>query len=140
MFRGWAKISACCLQVTLSCAVLCRIVSLQYILLSRSSFLVIWYPSGDTRGPSIVFEAVDMPCPGPFHFSHSVDCNLHAGLHGLPFHADQCGLERGTEIGVPNLGSCVSALIVPLLNPEQGYVEFGAPSLGSCAPSTCPAT
>ena len=37
-----------------------------------SSFLVIWSPSGDTRGPSVVFEAVDMPCPGPFHFSHSV--------------------------------------------------------------------
>ena len=41
-----------------------------------------------------------MPCPGPFH----------AGFHGLPFHAGQCGLEGGTEIGVPSLGSCVSAL------------------------------
>ena len=38
-----------------------------------SYFLVIWSPSGDARGPSVVFEAVDMPCPGPFHFSHSVD-------------------------------------------------------------------
>ena len=38
-----------------------------------SSFLVIWSPSGDTRSPSVVFEAVDMPCPGPFHFSYSVD-------------------------------------------------------------------
>ena len=38
-----------------------------------SSFLVIWSPRGDTRGPSVVFEAVNMPCPGPFHFSHSVD-------------------------------------------------------------------
>ena len=36
-------------------------------------FLVIWSPSGDARGPSVVFEAVDMPCPGPFNFSHSVD-------------------------------------------------------------------
>ena len=26
------------------------------------------------------------------------------------FHADQCGLEAGTEIGVPSLGSCVPAL------------------------------
>ena len=33
--RGWAKASACRLQVCLSCAVLCQIVSLQY--LSRSS-------------------------------------------------------------------------------------------------------
>ena len=77
MSRGWAKASACRLQMTLSCAVLYHVVSLQY--LSRSSlhrlsyFLVIWPPSGDTRGPSDVFEAVDMPCPGPFHFSHSVD-------------------------------------------------------------------
>ena len=38
-----------------------------------SSFLVIWSPSVDARGPSVVFEAVNMPCPGPFHFSHSVD-------------------------------------------------------------------
>ena len=38
-----------------------------------TSFLGIWSPSGHARGPSVVFEAVDMPCPGPFHFSHSVD-------------------------------------------------------------------
>ena len=35
MSRGWAKASACRLQITLSCAVLCHIVSLQY--LSRSA-------------------------------------------------------------------------------------------------------
>ena len=35
MSRGWAKASACRLQITLSCAVLCHIVLLQY--LSRSS-------------------------------------------------------------------------------------------------------
>ena len=34
-------------------------------------FLVIWSPSCDTRGPSVVFDAVDMPCRGQFHFSHS---------------------------------------------------------------------
>ena len=38
-----------------------------------SSFLVIWSPSGDTRGPSVIFEAVDMPCSGPLHFSHNAD-------------------------------------------------------------------
>ena len=37
------------------------------------SFLFIWSPSGDARGTSVFFETVDMPCPGPFHFSHSVD-------------------------------------------------------------------
>ena len=35
MSRGWAKASACCLQITLSCAFLCHIVSPLY--LSRSS-------------------------------------------------------------------------------------------------------
>ena len=33
----------------------------------------IWYPSGDARGPPVIFEAVDMPCPGPFHFPLRVD-------------------------------------------------------------------
>ena len=33
-----------------------------------SSFLVIWSTSDVTGGPSVVIEAVDMPCPGPFHF------------------------------------------------------------------------
>ena len=31
---------------------------------SLSSFRVIGSPSGDSRGPSVVFEAVDVPCPG----------------------------------------------------------------------------
>ena len=35
--------------------------------------LVVWSPSGDTRGPSVVFEGVDIPCPEPFQLSHSVD-------------------------------------------------------------------
>ena len=64
----------------MSCAVLCQIVSLQY--LSRSSFnrladlpyvLVGWSPSGDTRGPSVVFEMGYVLSPGPFHFSHIAD-------------------------------------------------------------------
>ena len=33
-----------------------------------AAWLVPWSPRGDTRGPSVVFEAVDMPCPGPFNF------------------------------------------------------------------------
>ena len=31
-------------------------------------FLFTWSPGGHTRGPSVVFEAVDLPNPGPFHF------------------------------------------------------------------------
>ena len=78
------KASACRLQISLTCVVLCHIVSLQY--LSRSSLhrltglpcrlvLSLWSSSGDARGPSVVFDVVDMPCPGPFNFSlsHSVD-------------------------------------------------------------------
>ena len=72
VFRGWAKASACHLQVSLSCAVLCQIVLLQY--LSRSTAwlvsLVVWSPSGDTRGPSVVFEAVDVPCTGLLLLCH----------------------------------------------------------------------
>ena len=75
MSRGCVlKASACRLQVSLSCAVLYHIVSLQY--LSRSSLhrlaglpcrLFLSY------GLQVVFEAVDMPCPGSFHFSHIAD-------------------------------------------------------------------
>ena len=38
-----------------------------------SSFLVICSPSGDTRGPSVIFEAVNIPGSGTFHFSHIAD-------------------------------------------------------------------
>ena len=82
--RGLANASAACLlHVSMSCVVLCQIVSLWTVLVqvvSRllgwspvSSFLVVWSPSGDTRGPSVVFEAVDMPCPESFHFSYIAD-------------------------------------------------------------------
>ena len=50
---------------------LCQIVSLQY--LSRSSLhrlaglycrpFFLWYPPGEARGPPVVFEVVDVPCP-----------------------------------------------------------------------------
>ena len=78
MSCGWAKASACRLQVSLSCAVICQIVLLDPVFVQvvplplgwspLSYVLVIWSPSGNTRGRSIVFEALDMPCPIPFHF------------------------------------------------------------------------
>ena len=52
MSRGWVKASACCLQVSLSCAVLCQIVSLPY--LSRSAP----HRLAGLPYPSVVFEAV----------------------------------------------------------------------------------
>ena len=39
MSRGWAKASACRFQITLSCAFLCHIVSLQYLSLHRLALL-----------------------------------------------------------------------------------------------------
>ena len=80
MSRGWAKASACRLQITVLCCplpyrvapVFVQVVSPPLGWSPFSSFLVIWSPSGGTRGPFVVFEAVDMPCQGPFHFSHSV--------------------------------------------------------------------
>ena len=35
--------------------------------------IILWSASGNTRGPSVVFEAVAMPCPGSFHLSYSVN-------------------------------------------------------------------
>ena len=96
--RGWAKVPAGRLQVSLSCAVLCQIVSLQY--LSRSSlhrlaslpchiFLSLWSPSGDKRGLSVVFEADDMPCPGPFPFSYIADYTTQNLLRIIPLLKDK---------------------------------------------------
>ena len=59
----------CCPLPDRVAPVFVQVVSPQLGCSPLSSFLVIWSPSGDTRGPSVVFEAVDMPCPGPFHFS-----------------------------------------------------------------------
>ena len=63
----------CCLLPYRVAPVFVQVVSPPFGWSPLTSFLVIWSPSGDARGPSVVFEAVDMPCPGPFHFSHSVD-------------------------------------------------------------------
>ena len=35
--------------------------------------LLVWSSSGDTRGPPLIFEAVDAPCQGPLHFPHISD-------------------------------------------------------------------
>ena len=74
--RGWEKASACRLQVSLYCAVLCPIVYLQY--LSRSSlhrlaglpcriFLSYGHHTVTREVHLVVFEAADVPFPGPFH-------------------------------------------------------------------------
>ena len=85
--RSWAKASACRLQVSLSCAVLCQIVSLQY--LSRSSLgpSLGWSPllyvlcilclqvvtHTYVRSIGRHWDTVYVPCPVPLHFSHIAD-------------------------------------------------------------------
>ena len=78
MSRGWAKASSCRLQITLSCPVLCHIVSLQY--LSRSFLTRLaglpcrrFLSYGLQVVTREVHRSVDIHCPEPFHLSHSVD-------------------------------------------------------------------
>ena len=69
-------------------------------------YIILWYPSGDTRGPSVVFKEVDVTCPGPFNcsniFDYSYDfCPLTNPFGGLSiivcdvehtsFHFGLCG-------------------------------------------------
>ena len=52
-----------------------------------------WSPCGDTRGPSVVFEAVDAPCPGHFNFSDP-DVGLSilvCDVENTSFHLSLCG-------------------------------------------------
>ena len=82
MSRGWAKASACRLQMTLSCAVLCHIVSLQY--LSRSSlhrlaglpcrlFLSYGLQAATREVHWSSLRRLICPAQEHFIFSHSVD-------------------------------------------------------------------
>ena len=92
--------SACRPQVSLSRAVLCQSVSLQY--LSRSSLhrlaglpchlFLSYHLHVVTR--EVVFEAVDVPCSGPFHFSHIAD-----------YFYDFCPLPD-LDVGPPDLLVC----------------------------------
>ena len=104
MSRGWAKASACRLQITyvLCCPLPYRVAPVFVQVVSPplgwsplSSFLVIWSPGGEKRGPSVVCEAVDMPCPGSLHFSHIADyfykcCPLPDPDVGLPIIVYMC--------------------------------------------------
>ena len=49
-----------------------------------SYFIVVLCSRRDARGPSVVFDVVDVPCPGPFHFSHSVDLDYIYDFCPLP--------------------------------------------------------
>ena len=114
MSRGWEKVSACHLQVTLSCALSSarscpsRICPRSSLHLSASlpcgMFLSLWSPSGDMRGPSVVFEAADVPCPGlpVLYFSHITD-----------YIYDFCPLP-GSDVG-PSVLVCVLSILLSVL-------------------------
>ena len=84
--RGWAKASACCFQMCLSCAILCpsrtRLVNISTVSLvfSFRSFPLVTFLGGDTRYPLVVLFICSLlcpalPCPIPSSdlFSHVCD-------------------------------------------------------------------
>ena len=79
MSRGWAKASACCLQITLSCAVLCHIVSLEY--LSRSFLTSFHFGLCGRKFVLCLFGQ----CPGLCTICHSWQ---HTGVVHLSLQAD----------------------------------------------------
>ena len=96
-----------------------------------SSFLVIWFPSGDTRCPSVVFEAVDMPCPGSFHSSYSVHyiydfCPLSdpdvgisifiSDVEHISFHFGLCGRKFVLCLFGQCPGLCTMQFVIALLS------------------------
>ena len=70
------------------------------------SFLVVLSPSNYTSGPSVVSDAVDMPCPRPLHVSHIAD-----------YVYDFCPLSY------PDLG--LSILVVHVHNVEHSSFQLG---------------
>ena len=79
MSRGWAKASACCLQITLSCAVLCHIVSLEY--LSRSFLTSFHFGLCGLKFVLCLFGQ----CPGLCTICHSWQ---HTGVVNLSLQSD----------------------------------------------------
>ena len=122
-----------------------------------SSFLVIWSPSGDARGPSVVFEAVNMLCPGPLQFSHSVDyffefCPLPdpdvgpsifvCDVEHTSFHFGMCGRKFVLCLFVQCPGLCTICHswqhtgVVHLSLQADGKVAFeDIPVFGVCRPA-----
>ena len=75
VFRGWAK-KALISPSPLCCHLASRDTRSSLHLLS--GLLAVfscrtWFSSGDTRGPSVVFEAVNVPCAGPLRLYHIAD-------------------------------------------------------------------
>ena len=148
----------CCPQPDRVAPVFVQVVSPPLGRSPLSSFLVIWSPSGDTRGPSVIFEAVDMPCPGPFHFSHIADyiydfCPLPdpdvdlsiqvvCDVEHTSFHFGLCGCKFvlclfGQCPGLSTIcHSWQHAGVVHLSHQADGKVAFeDIPVLGVCRPA-----
>ena len=101
------------LQVFITCSSFSNVLTLYVAIFSRSP-IVWWFfltqrilapPVCSLGGPEPPPRAQTSMLLGTGGLGIFVLCMLV--FHGLPFHAVQCGLEGGTEIGVPSLGSCV---------------------------------
>ena len=90
---GWTNVSICCIQICLSCAILCQMVSFQYAYSCNSSlpssrrsssrsFPFVRFPGGDTRCPSIISYCNEVPCSVhfrllTFHIQRLVKCQVY---------------------------------------------------------------
>ena len=95
-----------------------------------SSFLVMWPPSGDMRGPSVVFEEVDVHCTGPLIFCHIANhvyvyiClpDPDVGPADLVCDVEQSRMDRTIYSKVSNvclqLRSCSHPFLLSLRNAE----------------------
>ena len=120
MSHGWAKGMSSLNEPVLCCPLPYRVAPVFVQVVSPSlgwsplsSFLVIWSPSGDARGPPVVFEAVNMPCPGPFHVSHmSTKWIMHAiSSEALPLTATPNGLSKWAFIYVKRVKAKHSVIL-----------------------------
>ena len=74
---------------------------------ASSTFLVVWSPSGGTRGISVVFEAVDVPAQHHFEFltlliMFVLSLYVMLSIESTYFHVGMCG----HGIGMWLFGEC----------------------------------
>ena len=105
-----------------------------------SSFLVIWSPSGDAQGPSVIFEAVDMPCPVPRTISFFPDPDVGPSIcvcdvEHTSFHFGLCG-RKFVSVQLAICHSWQHRGVVHLSLQADGKVAFeDIPVFGVCRPA-----
>ena len=119
------------------CTVLCHVASLQVVSpplgwSPLSYFLVVWSPSGDMRGPSVVFDAIDTPCPGQYNCSHIADTGSGHRLVVRVLHSGLCG--RGFDL---HTGHGTHLKLRQLHLPRCASVYSAANEYQHCWKGTC---